>query len=215
MIEVNGLVVVIDAGPDFRQQMLQHRVSHIDAVLLTHGHMDHIGGLDDVRPINYQMQCPLDIYAEKFVIDELKQMYAYVFAANKYPGIPEFRPISIGMNAFEINQTIVTPIRVWHHQLPVLGFRIGKMAYITDANFIDDAEMEKLMGLDVLIINALREESHMSHFSLSETLQVISRLKPAKAFITHISHQMGLHHQVNKVLPPNVSLAYDGLVLSL
>jgi phosphoribosyl 1,2-cyclic phosphate phosphodiesterase len=215
LVEINGKTILIDAGPDFRQQMLMANVSHIDGILLTHGHTDHVGGLDDVRAINWQMQRPMPIYAEGFVLDELKQRYAYAFAEHKYPGVPEYQLITIGTSPFFVGDVAVIPIRVWHHKLPVLGFRFGNLAYITDANRIDNSEMDKLRNLDVLIINGLREEEHLSHFSLSEALNVISELLPKRAFITHISHQMGLHNSVNAQLPPNVVLAYDGLVLEV
>jgi phosphoribosyl 1,2-cyclic phosphate phosphodiesterase len=215
LVEVNGKTILIDAGPDFRQQMLTANIKHIDGILLTHGHTDHVGGLDDVRAINWQMQRPMPIYAEGFVLDELKQRYAYAFAEHKYPGVPEYELMTIDTAPFSVESVLVEPIRVWHHKLPVLGFRFGKMAYITDANRIDNSEMDKLKKLDFLIINGLREEEHLSHFSLSEALNVIDKLSPKQSYITHISHQMGLHNCVNAQLPSNVALAYDGLVVKV
>jgi phosphoribosyl 1,2-cyclic phosphate phosphodiesterase len=212
LVETQGQVILIDAGPDFRQQMLTAQIKHIDGILLTHGHTDHVGGLDDVRPINWYMQRPMPIYAEQPVLDELVQRYAYAFAKNKYPGVPDYQLVPIDTEPFYLNNVLVEPIRVWHYKLPVLGFKFGKMAYITDANRIDDIELDKLRGLDVLVINGLREEEHLSHFSLPEALSVIKKLNPQQAFITHISHQLGLHDVVNTQLPSNVKLSYDGLV---
>jgi phosphoribosyl 1,2-cyclic phosphate phosphodiesterase len=169
LIEINHLTILIDAGPDFRQQMLTANVSHIDAILLTHGHTDHVGGLDDVRAINWQMKRHMPVYAEKRVLDELTTRFPYAFAANKYPGVPDYELNEISTNRFNIEEQVITPIRVWHHQLPVLGFKIDNMAYITDANRIDSDELQKLKNLDLLIINGLRHEEHLSHFTLGIT----------------------------------------------
>ncbi len=213
LIEINGQNLLIDAGPDFRQQMLREDIERLDAVLLTHEHKDHIGGLDDVRAFNYVMKKACDIYAEKRVLQALKREYAYVFADFKYPGIPEMQLHSICEETFFINQIPVTPIRVMHYKLPILGFRLENFAYITDTNNI--IEFEKLKNVDVLVLNALRKEKHISHFNLSESLEVINKIKPKMAFLTHISHLMGKHTYEEKFLPENVFFAYDGLSIEL
>lgn len=215
LVQTHDRTILIDAGPDFRQQILTTNVSHIDGILITHGHSDHVGGLDDVRPINWQMQRPVQVYGEDFVLDEIKERYAYAFTENKYPGVPEYDLVTIGLEPFFVEEVAVQPIRAWHYKLPVLGFKIGRMAYITDANHIEQKELDLLKGLDLLIINGLREEKHLSHFSLPETLEVIHHLAPKQAYITHISHQLGMHHAVNAKLPKNARLAHDGLIVEL
>lgn len=215
MIDVCDQRLLIDAGPDFRQQMLRANVKHIDAILLTHGHTDHVAGLDDVRAINWQMQQPMPVYGESFVNEEIKLRFGYAFAEHKYPGVPEYQLNDITLEPFHISNITITPIRVWHHRLPVVGFRINQFAYITDANRIDKEELDKLKNLDILVINGLRPEKHLSHFSLDEAIEVIQQIKPKQAYITHISHQMGLHQQVNSELPENIQLAYDTLRLTI
>jgi len=211
LIQVDGTNIVIDTGPDFRQQMLRAGLNRLDAILFTHAHKDHTAGLDDVRAYNHVMQRPMDIYAEKRVQEVLYQEFAYIYAKDKYPGVPELNMYTIDETPFTIGSVLVTPIRVMHLKLPVLGFRIEQMAYLTDANSINEEEKKKLRGLDCLVVNSLRKKPHISHFSLNEALALIEELKPAKAYITHISHQMGFHRQVQAELPPNVFLAYDGL----
>jgi len=191
--------------------MLRADVTRLDAILFTHGHKDHTAGLDDVRAYNYVMQCPMDIYAEKRVQKDLRREFAYIFAEDKYPGVPELNIHTINETPFTVGVVQVIPIRVMHMKLPVLGFRIGQMAYLTDANSIHEREKEKLRGLDCLIVNGLRKEPHVSHFALNEALTLIEDVKPSRAYITHISHQMGFHRQVQAELPPNVFLAFDGL----
>lgn len=215
LVQVNGLNLVIDAGPDFRQQMLSVQIKHLDAILLTHEHYDHIAGLDDIRAFNWVQQQPTDIYAEHRVQESVKQIFSYVFASKKYPGIPQMHLHNLVNAPFTIGETTIIPIRGMHMKLPVFGFRFGKFAYLTDMKIIDDAELEKLSGLDVLVINALRKEEHISHMTLDQALYYIERIKPERAFITHISHQLGLTDEVQKLLPENVELAYDGLVLEL
>ena len=202
---------MIDSGPDFRQQMLRAGVIRLDAILFTHGHKDHTAGLDDVRAYNYVMRRPMDVYAEKQVQEMLYQEFAYVFAKDKYPGVPELNMHTINETPFKVDHVQVIPIRVMHMKLPALGFRIGRLAYLTDANSIEEEEKEKLRGLDCFVVNGLRKEPHVSHFTLNEALTLIEDVKPARAYITHISHQMGFHRQVQNELPPNVFLAYDGL----
>lgn len=213
LIEHHGTNIVIDAGPDFRQQMLRAKVKNLQAILLTHEHRDHISGLDDVRAYNWLQKRPMDIWGEARVLTELKNQYNYVFAEHKYPGIPEFELHSIDGQPFEVMGINIIPVRVYHYKLPIYGFRIGDLTYITDANFIPEDEKEKIIGTKYLVINALRMQKHISHFSLPEALELIAQLSPRKAFITHIGHQMGFHNVIAKTLPENVCLAYDGLEL--
>jgi len=211
LLETDSTTLVFDAGPDFRQQMLREHVSRLDAIILTHEHKDHIAGMDDVRAFNYKSQDAIDIYSEDRVQKVIKKEYSYVFSEYQYPGIPKMRLNSITEQGFNIKKIGIIPIRVFHYRLPVFGFRIGNFAYITDANYIPEESKEKLYGVKYLVINALRKEKHISHFSLREAIDIIREISPKKAFITHISHQMGLHADVSKELPPEIALAYDGL----
>ena len=215
MIEAEDQCLVIDAGPDFRQQMLMHQVRHLNGILLTHEHVDHIFGLDDIRAFNWVQKQPTDIYAEERVQVAIRRIFDYVFATYKYPGIPQMHLHLIENKPFRIGNLEVLPIRGFHYKLPVFGFRFGKLAYVTDVNRLEDAELEKLRGLDVLVLNALRKEDHISHYNLNQALEIIAKLKPAKAYLTHLSHQMGFYDEVQKELPENVFLAYDGLVLEV
>ncbi len=214
-IEVGGLKLVIDAGPDFRQQMLRIGLRRLDAILLTHEHTDHLFGLDDIRAFNWVQGHPTDIYAEERVIESIKRVFNYVFSKKKYPGIPQMNLHQIENKPFFIDEVEVIPVRGFHYKLPVFGFRFGKLAYLTDIKTIGDEEKEKLLGLDVLIVNALRIEKHISHFNLDEALRLIEEVKPRMAYLTHISHLMGLHEEVQKQLPENVFMAYDGLRLTV
>jgi phosphoribosyl 1,2-cyclic phosphate phosphodiesterase len=211
LLEEDGTVLVFDAGPDFRQQMLRENVRKLDSIILTHEHKDHISGMDDVRAFNYQSQDAIDIYGEERVLRAIKNEYSYVFSELKYPGIPKMRLHTITESSFEVRGIVITPVRVLHYRLPVYGFRIGNFAYITDANFIPEKSMEKLSGVKYLVINALRKEKHISHFSLSEAISLIREISPEKAFITHISHQMGRHADVSRDLDTDIILAWDGL----
>ena len=211
LIEIDGSVLLIDAGPDFRQQMLRENVKKLDAIILTHEHKDHIAGMDDVRAFNYKSQDAIDIFAEERVQKAIKSEFSYVFAEYQYPGIPKMRLNTIPDYGFRIKGIEIIPVRVRHLHLEIYGFRIGNFAYITDANYIPQESREKLFGVKYLVINALRKEKHISHFSLREAIDFIREISPRKAFITHISHQMGLHNEVNSELPPGICLAYDGL----
>lgn len=216
MVEVDGNIFIIDTGPDFRQQMLRNTPPDMPKVLFTHEHKDHIAGLDDIRAFNFKYGKPIDIYATAQVQQALRREFHYIFSTYKYPGIPEVNLFDISnANEFTVNGTEITPIKLMHYKMPVFGFRIGNLAYITDANFIAPEEMEKLYGLDVLVLNALRKKEHISHFNLEGALQVIAELKPKRAYLTHVSHLMGKHEEVSKELPENVFLGEDGLTLDL
>jgi len=207
--------IVIDAGPDFRQQMLRENVRNLGSILLTHEHKDHIGGMDDVRAFNYKSRKPIDIYSDDRVQRAIKREYPYVFAEHKYPGVPQMNLITISDEPFFIGNTKILPVKVHHYRLPVYGFRVDDFAYITDANYISSENRDKLIGVKYLVVNALRKEKHLSHFNLREALELIDEVSPKKAYITHISHQMGLHAEVSRELPANVMLAYDGLKVEI
>lgn len=214
LVEFDGHNIVIDAGPDFRQQMLRERVTHLEAILLTHEHKDHIGGIDDVRAFNFVSKKPIDIYCDERVEESIRREFPYVFTEKRYPGAPMMNLHQVKESPFELLGLTISPLPVSHYWIPVLGFRIGEMAYITDANFISDKVLDSLKGIRYFIVNALRKEKHISHFNLSEALNIIDRVKPGCAYITHIGHQMGRYSEVSKDLPENVSLAYDGLSFS-
>jgi phosphoribosyl 1,2-cyclic phosphate phosphodiesterase len=215
MVETETQCLVIDAGPDFRQQMLTHQVQHLSGILLTHEHVDHIFGLDDIRAFNWVQKQPTDIYAEERVQIAIRRIFDYVFATYRYPGIPQMHLHLIENKPFLIDELEIIPIRGYHYKLPVFGFRFGKLAYITDVNHLENAEIDKLRGLDILVINALRKEEHISHYNLSQALELIAEVKPGKAYLTHLSHQMGFYDEVQKELPENVFLSYDGLEIDV
>jgi len=215
LVEIGELVLVVDTGPDFRQQMLRAGVSKLDGVLFTHEHRDHMAGLDDIRSFNFIQNTPMDIFAEERVLRALKSGFPYVFAEKKYPGIPQVMMHPITNHPFVMGSVEIIPIRLMHYRLPVLGFRIGDFAYLTDANYISEKEKEKLYGLKYLVVNALRRETHISHFTLSQAVSLIGELNPNMGFLTHISHQMGPSVEFEKELPPQVRPAYDGLVLEV
>ena len=216
LLQIESGNILFDIGPDFRQQMLRHDVDHLDAILITHAHRDHVGGLDDIRSFNYVQQRKMDIYLNREARVAIERDYHYIFEPHQYPGLPEADLHTVGSNPFPIADGIkVTPIAAMHKDLPILGYRIGKLAYITDANYIAEAEMEKLKGVEVLVLNALRKEHHFSHYSLPEALEVIGRVAPREAYLTHISHDMGLHADVDSQLPAGVHLAYDNLTIEI
>lgn len=195
--------------------MLSNKLSDVDAVVFTHNHKDHTAGLDDIRPINYLLNKKVEVYAEEYVQKTLKMEFPYIFQEQDYPGVPQISLHTIDEKPFEIGNVQVVPIRVIHKKLPVLGFRINDFTYITDANHIDDTELKKIKGSKVLVINALRKEPHYSHFTLQEALDIIGKVQPEKAYLTHIGHNMGLFDKVQKQLPENVFLSYDGLILEV
>ncbi|TAE01074.1 MAG: MBL fold metallo-hydrolase [Bacteroidetes bacterium] len=214
-IELEGKSFVIDSGADFRQQMLANQIKQLDAILFTHQHKDHTAGLDDVRAFNAKDQRDMPIYARQEVLDQLKKEFAYIFSENKYPGVPNVETHVIQNEAFYIDKIQVTPIEVMHYKLAIFGYRIQDFTYITDASFISEKELEKIYGTKVLVINALRKEPHLAHFNLAQALEMIEKIKPEKAFLIHLSHNMGLHQEVSKELPENVFFAYDGLRLEI
>lgn len=212
-VEYKGLKLVIDAGPDFRTQMLNENIRSIDAILLTHNHKDHTGGLDDIRAFNYHEKKATHIYCEKYVEDSLRMEYSYAFAESKYPGAPEWQVHIIDDKPFEINGVEIIPIRGKHYKLPVLGYRFGDIAYCTDMNHIPQEEFAKLQGLEHFVINTVRKKPHISHFSLEEALEVAAKVGARHTWLTHLSHQLPCHMDLTSELPDGVLPAYDGLVI--
>lgn len=215
MIEINQKVIVIDTGPDFRQQMLRQNVKDLTAVLFTHEHKDHVAGLDDVRAFNFVLNKRIDVYAEGRVQQALEGEFAYIFAENKYPGIPQINMHLIDNHSFEIAGIEILPVRAYHHRLPVFGFRIGKFAYLTDIKTIPDDEKLKLKHLDTLVLTTLRKEEHLAHLNLDEALALVEELKPRIAYLTHLSHRFGLHAEEEALLPGNVKIAFDRLCITI
>ncbi len=215
MVETDTARVVIDSGPDFRQQMLRENVKNLDAIVFTHEHKDHIAGLDDVRAFNYLQKKPMDVFASASVQIALQREFFYVFSGDTYPGIPKITLHTISEEPFLISGINFLPIPVMHLNLSVFGFRIGDFSYITDASFISDKSKELLKGSKILVLNALRKEKHVSHFNLEEALQIASEISAGHTYLTHISHQLGTHEELMQELPPNVSCAYDGLKIHL
>lgn len=205
---------VVDTTPDFRYQMLRLQVKKLDAVLFTHPHKDHIAGLDDVKAFTFFSGKAMEIYANSLTEEAVKREFSYIFADKKYPGIPEINLNTIDLTPFFIGDIPVIPILVWHLKMPVMGYRFGKFTYITDANRIEPDEKEKIKGSEVMVVNALRQEAHISHFTLAEAIALVQELKVPKAYFTHVSHQLGKHAFVNDHLPAGIQLAYDGLTLS-
>jgi phosphoribosyl 1,2-cyclic phosphate phosphodiesterase len=193
--------------------MLRQKIKHIDAILFTHPHKDHMAGLDDVRAFNFLTRQPMDVYADSLTEEALRRDFYYAFSDTRYPGVPELRLNTINLEPFMIGDILVTPILVWHFKMPVLGFRFGKFTYITDANRIDEPEKAKIRGSEVLVLNALRKTKHISHFTLGEAVAEIQELRVPVAYLTHASHQLGLHAEIESELPEGIHMAYDGLVL--
>jgi phosphoribosyl 1,2-cyclic phosphate phosphodiesterase len=215
MIETDDKSFVIDSGPDFRYQMLRSKVKNLDAIVFTHEHKDHIAGLDDIRPFNYMLNKDIDVFASKRVQEGLKREFAYIFSDVPYFGLPKIVLHTIHDTPFLIGETEIIPIEVMHYKLPILGFRIKDFTYITDAKTISPKSIEQIKGTKVLVVNALQRENHISHFSLKEALDFAALIKPDITYLTHISHNLGLHADVEQHLPANVRLAYDRLTLEL
>ncbi len=207
--------LVVDTTPDFRYQMLRTNTKHVDAIVFTHPHKDHIAGLDDIRAFNFFSRKPMELFANSLTEEALRRDFYYAFAERKYPGVPEINLNLITTDPFKVGDIPVQPIEVWHMKMPVLGFRFGKFTYITDANKLDNDAKEKVRGSEVMVLNALRKEPHISHFSLSEAISLVKELGVPKAYFTHISHQLGLHEEISRELPDGIELAYDGLSLNI
>lgn len=215
MIQSDTTTIVVDAGPDFRAQMLRAGVEKLDAILFTHPHKDHVAGLDDVRAFNFFSGLPMQVYANEMTQEVLIREFPYAFSEMRYPGVPDIRLNSISTDPFIIGDIPVLPVEVWHLKMPVLGFRFGDFTYITDANKIEAEEKNKISGSRLLVLNALRKEKHISHFTLEEACELVDELKVPFGLFTHISHQLGKHEDINASLSPSRQLAYDGLTLTL
>lgn len=213
LVQSATTTLVVDTGPDFRYQMLRQKVKHLDAVIFTHPHKDHLAGLDDVRAYNFFTKKHINVYADSLTEEAVRRDFYYAFTDTKYPGIPELNLNTISAEPFLVGDIPVIPISVWHMKMPVLGFRFGKFTYITDANRIEETEKEKIRGSEVLVLNALRKQKHISHFTLEEAIEVVQELKIPTGYFTHMSHQIGLHAAIEAELPENIHLSYDGLVL--
>ena len=215
LIETEHTNIVIDTGPDFRQQMLRENVHKVDAIIFTHGHKDHTAGFDDIRGFNWKTKEAMEVYSNEEVEIVLKRDFHYAFAEHKYPGVPNLNLNVIQNKNFMIRDIPITPIEVLHYKLPVFGYRIGDFSYITDANFISESEKEKLKGSKVLVLNALRKSEHISHFTLDQAVAIASEIGAEQTYLIHMSHQMGLHVEVDSELPEGINLAYDGLAVTL
>lgn len=214
LVQSEKTTIVVDTTPDFRTQMLREKVQKLDAVIFTHPHKDHVAGLDDIKAFNFFQHKPMDVYANELTQTALKREFPYIFTDDKYPGIPSINLYFIDLEPFVIGDIPITPILVYHLKMPVLAFRFGKFTYITDANRIEQTEKDKIAGTDTLVVNALRKNAHISHFTLQEAIDLARELNVSHAYFTHISHQLGKHQDISEELPPNISLAYDGLKLS-
>lgn len=214
-LEAGGVSLVVDTGPDFRIQMLRAGIKRLDAVLFTHEHKDHTAGLDDIRPFNFLQKKDMPIFGRRNVLDQIRREYSYIFSPKRYPGVPQVEQVEINENQFNVHGLIVTPIPVLHYRLPVFGFRFGDFSYITDANFIPEESMKLLEGTEILVLNALQIDPHISHFTLEEAVQVARKIGAKQTYLTHVSHRLGLHDYIDKQLPEGIALAYDGLELTL
>lgn len=215
LIETSNLTLVIDTGPDFRQQMLREQVDRLDGVLFTHAHRDHTAGLDDVRAYNFLQDTNMPVFGSAPTLNQIKSDFAYIFGPKNYPGLPRIELNPITNEPFQFQGLEIIPLPVLHLHMPVLGFRIGNFSYITDTNNIPESTLQKLEGTEVLVLTALQRESHISHYNLEEAIQMVKRIKPRLAYFTHISHKLGVHAEVEKELPERVHLAYDGLKLTM
>ena len=214
LVQSEKTTIVVDTTPDFRTQMLREKVQKLDAVIFTHPHKDHVAGLDDIKAFNFFQHAPMDVYANELTQTALKREFPYIFTEDKYPGIPSIDLHTISLETFVVGDIPVTPILVYHLKMPVLGFRFGQFTYITDANKIEQKEKDKIIGSETLVVNALRKNAHISHFTLQEAIDLAEELKIPHAYFTHISHQLGKHEEVTAELSPNMHLAYDGLKLN-
>ena len=215
LVQSDQTIFVVDTTPDFRYQMLRTQTNHLDGVLFTHPHKDHMAGLDDIRAYNFLSKKPMNIYANSLTEEAVRRDFYYAFADIKFTGVPELNMITIDESPFMIGDIPVQPIQVMHHKMPVYGFRFSDFTYITDANRIEEPEIEKIKGSKVLVLNALRKEEHISHFTLAEAVAMALELEVPEVYFTHISHQLGKHEDVNRELPPHIRLAYDGLTICL
>ncbi len=214
-IELEGKSFVIDTGPDFRQQMLRENISQLDAVLLTHSHKDHIAGLDDIRAFNFMQQRDMPVYGTNATLQQLRTEFYYAFEETRYPGTPQIQLMTIDEQSFHVHEIPIIPLPVMHLRMPVLGFRIGGFSYITDANFISPETMNRLAGTEVLVLNALQKEPHISHFTLLEAIDIAKKVGARQTYFTHISHKLGLHKVIEKDLPNSIALGFDGLSFEL
>jgi phosphoribosyl 1,2-cyclic phosphate phosphodiesterase len=215
LIEENNQTIVIDTGPDFRQQMLRENVQKLDAIVFTHQHKDHVAGMDDIRAFNYKFKKDMDIYCTAEVEEALIREFPYVFSAYKYPGVPEIKVHNIKNEPFIINGVELIPIEGLHYKLPVFGYRIKDFVYLTDVSFVSEREKEKMKGAKVIVLDALRKIPHISHFTMEQAVELLEELKPKQGYLIHISHLMGMHNEVVDELPNFIKPAHDGLVLSL
>lgn len=215
LVQTDSTTLVVDTTPDFRYQMLRTHTNHLDAVIYTHPHKDHMAGLDDIRAYNFTSKKAMNIYANSLTEEAVRRDFYYAFTDTKYPGVPELNLITIDESPFMVGDIPVQPITVLHHKMPVYGFRFGDFTYITDANRIEESEKEKIRGSKVLVLNALRREYHISHFTLSEAVALAIELEVPEVYFTHISHQLGKHEDVNRELPPHIRLAFDGQIVRL
>jgi phosphoribosyl 1,2-cyclic phosphate phosphodiesterase len=215
MLETSSETLVIDAGPDFRQQMLREKVTSLDAILITHRHKDHIAGLDDVRSFNWFTRSPMDVYASARDQERIREEFSYAFSESAYPGVPKFNLITISNEEFFIGSLKIKPLEILHLKMEIRGFKIGNFAYLTDTNYLPAPVMSELLDCDVIVLSALRKQKHVSHYSLDEAIAVLEFLRPKRAYLTHFSHLMGFHDEIEKELPDFIRVAYDGLHIEI